>query len=1011
MNNKQYRKIREYLKIIDYYRTYDPRPIGGMSILPCGYKSGPSLPSLEGFAPYNPGDRWGDKKDSHAWFHFSFSVPEDMRGKNVELVLKTDHTGWDTTNSQLMTYLNGKLRHGFDKNHTYLILDESEYDSDVMIYAYTGPKVTSSKLLAELRCRNMDAEKLYYDISVPFGMLDYLDTNGSEYASILKYLDKAVSLLDLYDAGSPEFLDSLKTASDFMTNEFYGKYCTTERGIDSPTVIGIGHTHIDCAWLWPLKQTREKAQRSFSTVVELMERYPDYKFMSSQPLLYQDVKEENPELYEKIKEKVKKGQWEPEGGMWVEADCNLTSGESLVRQILCGKRFFRDEFGKENHVLWLPDVFGYSAALPQILKKSGIDWFVTSKISWNDTNKMPYDTFAWRGIDGTTVNTYFLTAQDMTRGEPGNGTTYNASTDAKQIAGTWRRYQQKELNNEALITYGYGDGGGGPTIDHLEKAERLEKGIPGAPVLKLDFAGDFLSRLGEKIKDNPLLPEWRGELYLEYHRGTYTSIAKNKRNNRQSEFLYLDAEFLSVLDKELKGVPFPAEELDRGWHMILTNQFHDIIPGSSIQEVYDQCDIDYAEIKRIGGDIVDKVRADIASGFAKEDGYVVFNPHSFTGKTPVKVDGVSRYVNAPVSKGYFTAKDFLSENSVRIDGKTVETNRLKVVFDDFWQIISIYDKKEDREVLAKGAVANELRLYADRPDAYDAWEWQAYSRDKYKPLTSVGSVELVEDGIRRGIKLTRPYMASMFTQTIWFCDDEARIDFETVVDWHQHHQMLKTAFPVDVNSDKATYEIQFGTTERPTHMNTSWDEAKFEVCAHKYADLSDGGYGVSIINDCKYGHDIHGNTITLSLLRSPSAPAENADQGEIRFTYSICPHAGTLRDSDTVKTAYYLNYPMTAVKATGNSRTLPETFSAVTLDRDNVVCETVKESEDKTGTVLRLYECKNIIGKLTIGTDIPFAKAYLCDLLENQLSELPVKDGRILTKIKGFEILTIKLVK
>lgn len=1008
---KQLRKIRRYLGIINDARTLNGRAIDGITILPCPYKEGTKIPPEGDFRPFNSGDVWGEGWDTHAWFHFTFTVPEEMRGKTTELVLRTDLTGWDAGNPQFMAYINGKLRQGLDTNHLYVTLDNDTVDYDCYIYGYTGAKIEHARFIAELRNRDDYAEQLYYDIRTPLEMLDYLDHNTSEYANIVKYLDAAVSRLELYEIGSDEFRESIKDAANFMETEFYGRYCSKERGLDAPTTVGIGHTHIDCAWLWTLRQTREKAQRSFATVIELMKRYPEYKFMSSQPLLYQDVKEEAPELYEDIKKMVKEGRWEPEGAMWVEADCNLTSGESLVRQVLYGKKFFREEFGVENRVLWLPDVFGYSAALPQILKKSGVDWFVTSKISWNETNKMPYDTFSWAGIDGTEINTYFLTPQDQGHGEPTNYTTYVGNTGARMVAGTWNRYQQKELNNEAILTFGFGDGGGGPTAEHLEMARRTEKGIPGAPLMKIDFAGNFLSRLEKRIENNPLLPKWRGELYLEFHRGTYTSISKNKRNNRQSEFLYLDAELMSVLDKELRDIPFPKAELDRGWHMILTNQFHDIIPGSSIREVYDQCDIDYAEIKKIGHSVVDKAHADIAAAVDKNKGYVVFNPHSFGGKGYVKVDGTTKIVNDLPSKGYYVTNDFIGTNSIKIEGNTVETNRLIVKFDDKYQIISLYDKAEDREILSDGAVANELRLYADYPDTYDAWEWQNYELDKYKTLTTLDSAEIIEDGARRGIRVVRPYMQSTVNQIMWFYDDEMRIDFETVVDWHQHHQMIKTAFPVDINSDKATYEIQFGTIERPTHKNTSWDAAKFEVCAQKYADLSDGGYGVSIVNDCKYGHDIHDGVITLSLLRSPTYPAENADQGEIRFTYSICPHNGTLRESDTVRTAYALNYPLTAIKAEGEKSVIPERFSAVDTGRVNVVCETVKESEDGKANIIRLYECGNIKTRVSLSTDLKFSKAYLCDLQENPIRELEVVDGKINTELRGFEIVSVRLEK
>jgi alpha-mannosidase len=1009
---KQRRKVKKYLSILDSSRICNNRSIEDITICPCEYKTGNNPPPLSEFKPYKSGNLWGNGWESHAWFHFNIEIPADMMTKPVRLYLFTDKTGWDACNPQFIAYINGEMRQGLDTNHTFVALDTADGNRcfDCYIYGYTGPRIAETRFFAELRNLNYDVEQLYYDIRVPFEMLDYLNPNSQEYAETLRLLDEAVSKLDLFEIGSEEYLESVKLAKKFMDTEFYGSYCDgARRSPNSPVTVGIGHTHIDCAWQWTLKQTREKVQRSFATVLELMKIYPEYKFMSSQALLYQNLKEEAPELYEQVKERIKDGRWECEGGMWVEADCNLSSGESLIRQVIYGKRFFKQEFGVDNRVLWLPDVFGYSAAMPQILKKCGIDWFVTSKISWNDTNKMPYDTFAWIGIDGTSINTYFLTPQDQGRGEPARYTTYVGNTGPKMVAGTWNRYQQKYLNNEALLTFGFGDGGGGPTAEHLELARRTAKGIPGAPLMKIDFAGDFLSRLEKKIENNRLLPSWRGELYLEFHRGTYTSIAKNKKNNRQCEFLCLDAELLSEIDKALTGKEFPKSKLHKSWEMILTNQFHDIIPGSSIKEVYDQCDIDYKFIRETADEIIEGAKASIASKISRDKGYVVFNPHSFAGEGVVKVDGVSSLVYNVTSKGYIATNEFKKDNNIKIDGSEVETNRFRVIFDEAWQITSIYDKINCREVVKSGCTANEIRIYADHPDNYDAWEWQIYSTDSYKTLTAFESVETVDDGIRRGIRIVRPHMKSKITQTIWFYDDIAKIDFETVADWHQQHQMVKAAFPVDINSDKATYEIQFGTIERPTHMNTSWDMAKFEVCAQKYADLSEGGYGVSLINDCKYGHDIHDGVMQLSLFKSPTYPNHEADQGEISFTYSICPHAGTLAESDTIRLAYLLNYPMTAVKATGEESQIPEYFSAITIDRDNVICETVKESEDGTDTILRLYECKNIKGKVNIKTEFNFNKAYLCDMMENPLCELEAADGTITLDISGFEILTIKL--
>ena len=444
--------------------------------------------------------------------------------------------------------------------------------------------------------------------------------------------------------------------------------------------------------------------------------------------------------------------------------------------------------------------------------------------------------------------------------------------------------------------------------------------------------------------------------------------------------------------------------------MILTNQFHDIIPGSSIKEVYDQSDIDYAEVKRIGDAIVGGVSQKIANGIKKSDKYVVFNPHSFTTDGYVKVDGktVRTGVKIP-AKGYLVTNDFVAENHVEICDRTVETDRLQVTFDAHWQIASIYDKRAERQVLKQGAVGNELRVHADYPDSYDAWEWQAYSRENYKTVTAVESVAVVDDGARRGIRIVRPHMHSKITQTVWFYDGTTRIDFETEADWHDRHQMLKAAFPVDVNADKATYEIQFGTVERPTHSNTTWDAAKFEVCAHKYADLSEGGYGVALMNDCKYGHDIHDGVIQLSLLRSPTDPNPEADQGLIPVTYSLMPHEGTLAETDVVKEAYYLNYPMAALPTAGETTTLPETFSALSLDVENIICETVKKAERGEGTVLRLYECKNKRTKTTLMLGLPAKQVFLCDMMERELEELPLADGKVQLTLSGFEIVTLKI--
>lgn len=1007
MQNK-FRKVSKYILALDESARYlNQCSIDNVEIYSCDYKSGQQLPSLELFKPFGKDEFWGEGWDTHAWFHFKINVPEHMKADDLalQLLIKTDYCdGWDPNNPQFLIYIDGVLRQGMDINHQYIELDK-DAPNDIYLYAYTGARVERSRLFLTLRNVRREVEALWYDLRVPFEVLELLDDKTHEYASILHYLYEAVSMLDMYDIGSAEFMESVKRARQYMANEFYGSYCKTQ----PETVICIGHTHIDCAWVWTLKQTREKVQRSFCTVLDLMKKYPEYKFMSSQAHLYRDLKEEAPEKFEEIKKRIAEGRWECEGAMWVEADCNLSSGESLVRQVLYGKRFFKNEFGVESRVLWLPDVFGYSAALPQILKKSGVDWFVTSKISWNDTNTMPYDTFAWHGIDGTAINTHFLTAQNY-KGGWQRGCDYNGCTYPNMIKGARYRYQQKLLTSEAIDTFGFGDGGGGPTIEYLEYYRRQEKGIPGIPNAKMEFAGDFLRRLEGAIEGNKNLPKWKGELYLEFHRGTYTSVAKNKRNNRKSEFMYLDAEMLGTLGKELLGKEFGKSELHRGWEMILSNQFHDIIPGSSIDEVYDQSDKDYAWLQAIADEQINSVREEIASKVDAREGYVVFNPHSFEGEGVVKIDGKSALVSGIAPKGYSCVKSYKATNSIIVTFGCVETNVLKVKFDQSWNIISIYDKLNERELLKAGGLGNALRAYEDYPDSYDCWEWQAYETDKYKVISEVSSVDIIDDGARLGIKIVRPFMKSTITQTIWFYDDLLQIDFDNDIDWHQNSIMLKTAFDVDIHTDKATYDIQFGSIERPTHMNTSWDAAKFEVCAHKWADISEGGYGVSLINDCKYGHDIHDSVIILSLIKCGIHPSKRSDHGRHIFTYSLCPHANAFAGCDTIKKSYYINYPMVALKATGNG-SVPSSYSLIKLSADNVICETIKEAEDTLDTVIRLYECRNIRSRVQVEIGFEASKCYACDLLENELYELEVVDGKVSLDIKGFEIVTLKFKK
>ncbi len=1002
-------KLRVFLPQVQNLVFAESQEVTGFKFLPCDYKPYGSRPPAvtDEWVEFGKHDRWGDDVDSHAWFYKKITLPENMKGKPVQFYFQADvPTARVLHDPQFTVYVNGKVSNGGDENHRYTLLEGSD-EYEIYVYAYTGMNTCRHSVYSSLYVVDGLFKELYYDLKVPYDTLCLLDENNKDYTDILVHINNAMNLVDMRVPGSPECRESAKAALDYLKNEFYGKYCREQE----VNCICIGHTHIDVAWLWTLDQTREKTVRTFSTVLALMKQYPEYKFMSSQAQLYKYLKQEEPELYEEIKEMVKAGRWEVEGAMWVEADCNLTSGESLVRQVLFGKRFFQNEFGVDSKVLWLPDVFGYSAALPQILRKSGVDKFVTSKISWNEYNMMPYDTFMWRGIDSTEIFTYFLTAQRVDKSnEVHNGTTYNATLEPDEIKGAWNRYQQKHLNHEVISTFGFGDGGGGPTQHHLECYKRMKNGIPSLPNTKMEFAGSFLERVKQRTENNPKIPHWVGELYLEYHRGTYTSNACNKRNNRKSEFLYQNIELFSEINRLLNKAAYPQDKINEGWECILLNQFHDIIPGSSIYQVYEESTKQYEAIGKVGRELLDGAKAQLAANIKTEGGIAVFNPLSFENSGVVELDGEKLYVENIPAKGWKVVKGNEGKGSVTVADKAMENDFFALEFNDDYTISRIYDKRVDREVLKAGERANVIEAYEDFPRAYDAWEISVYYKEKRWEINDVSAVEMLDEGVRKGIQITRKFDKSSITQKIWLYGDIDKIDFETTAEWYQEHILVKTAFPVEINADKASYEIQFGCVERPTHSNTSWDAAKFEVCAHKYADISECDYGVSILNDCKYGHDIHDGVIRLTLLKCATHPSPKADKGHHEFTYSLRPHAGSFKQAGTVKLAYDLNNPMTAVKLAKQDGVLPESYSLVCVSEENVVVDTVKKAEDSDSTVVRMYESWNKRTndlKLTFGFDVK--SAALCDLMENEIEALEVVNNTVTLPVKPFEIVTVKV--
>lgn len=989
---------------------------------------------------------WGGHREFY-WFETTVTIPEAFDKKCVVYELITGREGeWDATNPQFSIFVNGKLVQGLDVNHREIVLAEEANAGDtyrIILSAFTGDQNFSLKLDSKLKVLDRKTEKYFYDLSVPYETARLLNYEDRAYITIIQSLNDSLNLLDMRKEGSPEYYASLEKAQEFITKEFYEKHCDKDQG---PVVWCVGHTHIDCAWLWTLKVTEDKAVRSFSTVLNLMKQYPEYTFMSSQPQLYQYVKKNAPEVYAEIKERVKEGRWEPEGGMFVEADCNIASGEALVRQLVHGKNFFKEEFGKDNSILWLPDVFGYSAALPQILQKCDIPYFMTTKISWNEFNKMPYDTFEWEGIDGSRVLTHFVPTREYKKGAVEGGTetehftTYNGYLKPSQMKGAWARYSQKELNDEVLCSFGFGDGGGGPTKEELENQRRMSQGIPGCPRTKMSKALDFFKKLDEENKGSKYLPSWVGELYLEYHRGTYTSMARNKKYNRKSEFAYQNEETYAMMDKQLTGNTYPKEALQEGWEVILRNQFHDILPGSSIKEVYDDSKEEYEKILKANKEMREKSLGSLVAHIeAPRHAVVVFNPNSgeVPGivsfvcpeqiQNPVLWDGEKAVPIQKTAQGtyIFTAKEVPSKgyktyvlkegaqeetDTMDVSVKRMENTWFTVEYNEKGQFARIYDKRAEREILKEGKAGNVMISYEDRPHNYDAWDVNHYYTEKSWEIDDVSSMEVTENGpVRACVRIERKYLDSVIVQDIYIYQDLPRIDIKNTIDWKEHQILVKDYFPIDVHANEAVFDIQYGNVKRDTHANTSWDFAKFEVCHHKWLDVSEEGYGVSVLNDCKYGVGVRGSEIGLSMLKSAIYPNPEADKEHHEFLYSIYPHTGTWKEAGTVAQAYELNNPMTAVVKKNEGGSLNQVYSFLGVDQKNVVIEAAKMAENGEELIVRLYECYNKRGKVTLSCAEPIAEAYECNLMEEKETPVEYTEHTVKFVIKPYEIKTIKI--
>jgi alpha-mannosidase len=979
--------------------------------------------------PVEKGFEWGPAY-AEAWFRLTGEVPADWEGQAIGFCayIGGERTWW----------LNNVPERGIDGEHPivdmtgfpYARLVESMRPGrrvELYIHSHAGaPHVrvhgqipertpTTERVdRAELLVINDALQGLYYDVEYALSLLKQVPETDPGFATVLRALnDGCNAWADEQEAAIPRIRKGIRDAYNTLSADL------------KHTIYACGHAHLDTAWLWPLHITHRKMVHTASTQLHLMERYPEYVYVHSQASQYEWVEKEYPDLFKRIQAAAQRGQWEPIGSMWVEADCNLTGAESLVRQFLYGRRYFKKHFGNVTDDMFLPDVFGYAAALPQILDKFGIKYFCTQKISWNDTNKFPHNTFWWQGIDGTKVWTHFPPAD-----------TYIGNCSPEEMIQSVKNHRDQARSDSSLYLFGWGDGGGGPTERHLEFLRRSRTAPYLPDVEKGKQARDFYAESRARSKD---LITWSGELYLEKHRGTLTSQANNKKWNRQSEFLMRDVEWLAAMSTS----PYPGEEIERVWKLILLNQFHDIIPGSSVPEVYVDSDRDYADILASSRQMLEAKLLSLGGKLDSsqaERPFALFQNATLPGQA--EIDWSEEDVPASLAcgderlpvqlveefgerklifptphaaLGAVAIGDFRSESApmrarLKAASRRLENHEFSVRFDAHGNLSSIQTLDDSPiEFLEAGKVGNLFQVFDDRPLFWDAWDIDIYTYETVRDLVKSERFEVVERGpVRVAVEVEKRFGNSRIVQRISLGATPG-IRFDTWIDWREERKLLKVAFPLNVNSNRATYEIQFGHVERPTHRNTSWDQARFEVCAQKWADLSQADYGCAILNDGKYGHDADGNVLRLSLLRSPHAPDPQCDMGEHRFTYVLLPHYDQVHHSDVIAAAYGLNAPMRAVPLSPRSGPATATPALISVQTRDVVVETVKKAEDRDLVVARMYECHNTRGRAELVAAKPIKRAWIADLNEEPQIELEVQDGRVMIDYRPFEIITVLL--
>ncbi|MEU1853194.1 glycoside hydrolase family 38 C-terminal domain-containing protein [Streptomyces sp. NPDC019990] len=958
------------------------------------------------YQPFTMGTPWGPPWGT-TWFRMRGRVPDDWAGRRVEAVIDLGFTGdWPGNQAEALVHLlDGTPLKAVNPLNQYVAianpasggetveyLVEAASNPDILADDFSKPTPLGDKLTAgdqplyTFRAAGiaiLDEEVWHLDLDVQVlrELMLELGEHDPRRHEIAHALDRAMDLLDLDDV----------SGSAAAVRKALKPVLTKPAHASAHTVSGVGHAHIDSAWLWPIRETKRKTSRTFSNVTSLADEYDDFIFACSQAQQYEWVRDHYPKVWARIQESVKKGQWAPVGGMWVESDGNLPGGEAVARQFVHGKRFFMDHFGIETKGVWLPDSFGYNAAYPQIAKLAGNEWFLTQKISWNQTNRFPHHTFWWEGIDGTRIFTHFPPVD-----------TYNARFSGVEMSRAVRNYQEKGGASRSLAPFGWGDGGGGPTREIMERARRLAD-LEGSAKVVVEHPDEFFAKAREEYPDAPV---WVGELYLELHRATYTSQARTKQGNRRSEHLLREAElWATTAALHAPGYAYPYEKLDRLWKTVLLHQFHDILPGSSIAWVHREAEAEYARVARELKALTAEAVASLGDG-----GPRVFNTSPY-GRAEVlrTADGAPVYVEVPAS-GSTPLTGAEPPQPVTVNGRILDNGLVRVEVADDGTLSSVFDLRAGREVLAEPG--NLLRLHTDLPNYWDAWDIDKHYKNRYTDLLDTSSGTVTEqDPLIGAVRVERDFgKGSKITQTITVRAGSPRVDIETDIDWHETEKILKAAFPVDIRAPHSSAEIQFGHVQRPTHTNTSWEAARFEVSGHRWVHIGEPGYGVAVINDSTYGHDVSRTvredggtttTVRLSLVRAPRIPDPEADQGRHRFTYALLPGA-TIEDA--VAEGYALNLPLRTAEAAGAPAPV------VSVDGAGVTVEAVKLADDTSGdVVVRLYESRGGRAQGLLRTGFPLAGAQITDLLERPLEDAVIADGGVSVTLRPFQILTLRL--